>query len=195
MAATNTTALPTQVALLYVAALPASGITALNSTGSNAATVATSVETAVSSNWKRLSSLQWVKKSRDITKWRSEIITDDNDLIWLSTIEDISIDATWFESHDPNAIWVLTGITPVLATWTYSAGAVIKPRQLPRLVAKIVTVADGNGKIDTYYLIDSSVDWTLLQNFLKYDGNFEGAPIKLKLNRGGTYIESIQTYT
>lgn len=194
MAAVNKTALPTQVALLYVAVLPATGITALNASGSNAAAVITSVETVVATGWKRLASLMNTKLSRDLSKNRKEILTDDTGTIWLSTIEDIGIDATWFESKNPDALALLTGIVSTTATGTISSGTIIATRELPRLITKIVTVADSAGKFDVYYLIDSSVDGTLLTSFLKYDGSFEGSNIKFNMNRGGTFVQSLQTY-
>jgi hypothetical protein len=134
-----------------------------------------------------------------LSKNKQEIITDDNQLIWQSTIEDIMASATWFETKDPNVLQVLTGITSAVTgtapSQVFSAGAVVSPRAVPRLVTKIVTVADASGNSDTYYLIDSHVDGEIVTSFLKQDGSFEGAPVKFMMNRGGTFIAQTKTYT
>lgn len=56
----------------------------------------------------------------------------------------------------------------------------------PRLVVKIVTVADASGKTQEEYLVDASISGSIVDSFLDPANNdIEGSPIELTTNKGG----------
>lgn len=83
-----------------------------------------------------------------------------------------------------NTIWVDYTYTPNTSKLT---SLQVAYRDLPRLLVKAVSEPDANGKVDTHYLYDCTIDGTVADQFvdLARSGELQGSEISFMTNKLG----------
>lgn len=199
MAALNKNHLNDSIGYLYIAPFDTSAtLTAPDATGSNAAEVMTSFESAYpESKWVRLASIKGLSLEEDPSTDKKEVITDDTGLIFTSAKAGATVKATWYESKNPDAKKILTGISAVNVVTGSSPNEqtdavtayAISNRSLPRFAVKIEGIR-GNRK-EKYYISDATISGQIVTQFLKAEGEPEGSSIEMKASEGGFVIKSL----
>ena len=132
-------------------------------------------------------------KDGDNTIVASIVVEEDGTPLTVTT------DYTSYVGDGTNGELGYTYIVPVTAqtgaitvSYSYTPNAAVASSlaattlETPRLVVKIATAADENGKVNYQYLVDASVSGSIVDSFLDPSNNdLEGSPVELMTNKGG----------
>jgi hypothetical protein len=93
-----------------------------------------------------------------------------------------------------------TGVITVDYSYTPSAtrytGLDTTFRELPRLVARITTLADADGDIDVHYVVDAASTGDIVKNLVNSAraGEVKSTPFELSINKGGFLVSKVERF-
>lgn len=67
-------------------------------------------------------------------------------------------------------------------------------REMPRLVSRITTVADADGKIDVHYIVDAGSTGDVVKNLVDSvrAGEVKSTPFEISVNKGGFMVSKVE---
>lgn len=168
-----------------------------------AASPVTVTAEAHGTGWTQGAPFKLTNKNGDNLTVGSIVVKEDSVALVLNT------DYRTFVGDGDNGDLGFTYITPITAqagvitvdyAYTPSAtrytGLDTAFRELPRLVARITTVADADGDVDTHYIVDAVSTGDLVKNLVNSAraGDVKNTPFELSVNNGGFLVSAVERF-